>query len=87
MKRTIIFEAEVKLGDKKVDFRIYKVEGDDVITHYEFDFNPQVRDIKQNGFHVGESMMGTTLDELLFRFQNYKKEFTHIVEERNNSNF
>lgn len=87
MKRTILFEAKVTLGDRIVDFRIYKNEGEDIVTHYSYDFNPRVRDKEQMGFHVGETMYAETLEHLLSRFHIYQSEFTTIVEERPNPNF
>lgn len=87
MKRTILFEAKVTLGDRIVDFRIYKNEGEDIVTHYSYDFNPQVRDKEQMDFHLGEIMDAETLEHLLSRFHIYQSEFTTIVEERPNPSF
>ena len=87
MNKKVLFEGKVTLGDRVVDFRIYKNEGDDVLTHYSYDFNPQVRDKEQCGFHVGEIMCAETLEHLLFRFKTYQSEFTTIIEERPNPYF
>lgn len=87
MKRTILFEAKVTLGDRIVDFRIYKNEGEDIVAHYSYDFNPQVRDKEQMDFHLGEFMDAETLEHLLSRFHIYQSEFTTIVEERPNPSF
>lgn len=87
MNKKILFEGKVTLGDKVVDFRIYKNEGVNVLTHYSYDFNPRVRDKKQIDFHVGETMCAETLEHLLSRFKTYQSEFTTIIEERPNPNF
>lgn len=87
MNKKVLFEAKVTLGDRIVDFRIYENEGEDIVTHYSYDFNPQVRDKEQMDFHVGETMYAETLEHLLSRFHTYQSEFTTIVEERPNTNF
>lgn len=87
MNKKVLFEGKVTLGDRIVDFRIYKNEGDDVLNHYSYDFNPQVSDKEQIDFHIRETMCAETLERLLFRFQIYQSEFTTIVEERPNPNF
>lgn len=87
MNKKVLFEGKVTLGDRVVDFRIYKNEGENIKTHYSYDFNPQVRDKEQIGFHVGEIMCAETLEHLLSRFHTYQSEFTTIVEERPNTNF
>lgn len=87
MNKKVLFEGKVTLGDRVVDFRIYKNEGVYIKTHYSYDFNPQVRDKEQIDFHVGETMCAETLEHLLSRFKTYQSEFTTIIEERPNSNF
>lgn len=87
MNKKVLFEGKVTLGDRVVDFRIYKNEGVDIKTHYSYDFNPQVRDKEQIDFHVGETMCVETLEHSLSRFKTYQSEFTTIIEERPNPNF
>ena len=87
MNKKVLFEGKVTLGDRVVDFRIYKNEEDDII-YYSFETNPQVRNEDQSAFHVGETTRAKTLEHLLSRFSDtYQKEFTTIVEERPNLNF
>ena len=88
MNKKVLFEGKVTLGDRVVDFRIYKNEGEDIKTHYSFETNPQVRNEDQLDFHLGETTRAMTLEDLLSRFSDtYQKEFTTIVEERPNHNF
>lgn len=88
MKKNVIFEGKVFLGDQEVDFRIYKVDGDkNMPTHFEYGFNPQVKDEHQVCFHLGESLRDKDLENLLYKFKNYKNEFTHVVEKQINPNF
>lgn len=87
MERTIIFEGKVTLADKLVDFRIYKNEEDGNIT-YSYEVNPEVRDANQGGFHRGKTLRANNLEDLLFQFRNvFQKEFTEIVETRENENY
>ena len=82
MNKKVLFEGKVTLGDRVVDFRIYKNEGEDIKTHYSFETNPQVRNEDQLDFHLGETTCAIS------RFSDtYQKEFTTIVEERPNLNF
>ena len=85
MARTILFEGKVTLADKLVDFRIYKDEEESI--SYSYEVNPQVRDASQGGFHVGEIQRADNLERLLFRFNQFQKEFSKIVEARENKNF
>ena len=89
MNKRVLFEGKVTLGDRVVDFRIYKNEEGDINPYYSYDFNPQVRDKKQATFHIdGQTLRAMTLEDLLHRFSfTYQKEFTTIVEERPNPNF
>ena len=87
MKRTILFEGKVTLANQLVDFRIYKNEGDSIITHYSFDVNPEVKDVKQADFHNGETKRAEDLEHLLSRFRIFQSEFTQIVDTRENTCF
>lgn len=86
MNRTILFEGKVALADKLVDFRIYKNE-EDVNCIYSYEVNPEVRDARQGGFHVGGTQRADSLERLLFRFNQFRKEFSKIDETRENKNF
>lgn len=85
MARIILFEGKVTLGDRLVDFRIYK-DNEDVLP-YSFDVDPEVRDESQTGFHRGETQRADDLERLFSRFKLFKSEFIKIVEERKNENF
>ena len=87
MNRQILFEGKVTLGDQLVDFRIYKNMEEDIITHYSFEINPEVRDVNQAGFHNGDTQRGEDLEGLLFRFRQFQGEFSKIVETRKNENY
>ncbi len=86
MERTILFEGKVTLADKLVDFRIYKDDEEGSIS-YSYDVNPQVRDASQGGFHVGEIQRADNLERLLFRFNQFQKEFSKIVDMRFNRDY
>lgn len=86
MARTILFEGKVTLADKLVDFRIYKNE-EEGNSFYSYEINPEVRDASQGGFHVGEIQRADNLERLLSRFKQFEKEFSKIVEARENKNF
>ena len=87
MNRRVLFEGKVTLGNRIVDFRIYKNEDDDII-YYSFETNPLVRNEDQLDFHLGETTRAKTLEHLLSHFSDtYQKDFTTIVEERPNPNF
>ena len=86
MKKSILFEGKVQLGGQLVDFRIYKNEDEDII-YYSYDVNPEVRDENQMDFHNGETKRAIDLETLLFRFNMFQKEFTKIVEQRDNKSF
>lgn len=85
----IIFEGKVVLAGRTVDFRIFEEFDDEgLFMYYSYATNPQLRDKKQADFHDGDTLKARKLDELLFQFmESYKKEFTEIIEERENPNF
>lgn len=87
MAKIILFEGKVALAGMLVDFRIYKHNDEEVPTYYSFDVNPEVRDVKQAGFHNGGTKMAQDLDTLLFRFKNFQGNFTQIVETQINPDF
>lgn len=87
MAKTILFEGKVMLGDKLVDFRIYKNEDKDIMTLYSFEINPEVRDEKQIGYHTGTIQRATTLERLFSQFREFQSEFKKIIESRLNENF
>ncbi len=87
MDRTIIFEGKVTLANQLVDFRIYKNTGVDIIDHYSFEINPEVRDASQADFHRGEIQRAETIEKLFSRFKMFQLEFTNIVEQRENTEF
>jgi len=86
MEKHILFEGKVLLAGRLVDFRIYKNEDTD-ITFYSYDVDPEVRDVSQADYHNGEIKRAKDLETLLSRFNMLKKEFTKIVEQRENVNF
>lgn len=86
MEKHILFEGKVLLAGELVDFRIYKNVDEDCV-YYSYDVNPEVRDETQIGFHNGATKRAHDLEELLFRFNIFQKEFTNIVERRENENF
>lgn len=86
MEKKILFEGKVQLAEQLVDFRIYKnVDAD--IVYYSFDVNPEVKDITQADYHNGETKRAKDLETLLFRFNLFQKEFTKIIEMRENKSF
>ena len=86
MEKRILFEGKVQLAEELVDFRIYKNVDEDCV-YYSYDVNPEVRDKTQIGFHKGATKRAHDLEKLLFRFNIFQKEFTNIVERRENENF
>lgn len=87
MDRIILSSGKMQLGDCQVDMHIYYNFGDGVRPHYSFDINPQVRDEHQLTFHIGETMMAFSLENLISQMEVYKSEFHHIVELRDNDMF
>ncbi len=77
----------MQLGDCQVDMHIYYNYGGGVRPHYSFDINPQVRDEHQPTFHIGETMMAFTLEDLMAHMELYQRDFRHIVEQRDNGMF
>lgn len=86
MEKKILFEGKVLLAGQLVDFRIYKNQDVDAI-YYSYDVNPEVRDASQADYHNGETKRANDLETLLFRFNSFQKEFTKIVEQRENMDF
>ena len=86
MEKKILFEGKVLLAGQLVDFRIYK-NADADFTYYSYDVNPEVRDETQADFHNGEIKRAKDLETLLFRFNMFQKEFSKIVEQRENESF
>lgn len=87
MEKTIIFEGKVTLAEMLVDFRIYRNE-DEGMKYYSYEVNPEVRDASQGDFHRGETLRANKLEDLLFQFKSvFQKQFTRIVETRENKNF
>lgn len=86
MEKKILFEGKVLLAEQLVDFRIYKNE-DAGITYYSYDVNPEVRDASQADYHNGEIKRAKDLERLFSRFNLFQKEFTKIVEQRENKDF
>ena len=86
MEKQILFEGKVQLAGQLVDFRIYKnVDAD--LTYYSYDVNPEVRDKTQADYHNGEIKRAKDLETLLSRFNMFQKEFSKIVEQRENESF
>ena len=85
MNRDILFEGKVTLGDRLVDFRIYKNNEDP--SYYSFEVNPEVRDEMQAGFYRGGIQRSDDLEGLLSHLNLFKREFTTIIEERENTDF
>lgn len=86
MEKKILFEGKVLLAGQLVDFRIYKNE-DAGNAYYSYDINPEVRDASQVGYHNGETMRAKDLERLFSKFNLFQKEFTKIVEQRENKYF
>lgn len=86
MNRQILFEGKVILANMLVDFRIYKNE-DGNSTCYSYEINPEVKDVNQIGYHRGEIQRAADLATLLFRFNEFKKEFSEIDSMRFNKHF
>ena len=86
MEKQILFEGKVQLAGQLVDFRIYK-NVDANLTYYSYDVHPEVRDESQAGYHNGEIKRAKDLETLLFRFNMFQKEFSKIVDQRENESF
>lgn len=86
MEKIILFEGKVQLAGQLVDFRIYKNEDEDIV-YYSYDVNPEVRDETQADYHNGEIKRAKDLETLLSRFNMFQKEFTKIVDHRDNKSF
>lgn len=87
--RKVIFEGKTQVAQKWVDLKIYKV-CDDVtkdFCYYEWDTNPYLVDKNQMGVHRGEINLGHTLEEILFRIEEYKNEIRDVKEVVANPNF
>lgn len=89
MERIVIFEGKVTLADRLVDFRIYKhSDKENGMEYYSYATNPWLRNRDQGVFHLGETLRSDTLSGLLYRFMSvYRKEFTDIEEEKENTDF
>ena len=87
MKKQIVFEGKVTIASQLVDFRIYNNTGADIVPHYSFEINPEVRDASQVDFYRGAIQRAEKLKDLLFQFHNYQGMFSTIVEMRFNTNF
>lgn len=87
--KQILFEGKVTLADRLVDFRIFKeFDEEGNFLYYSYATNPQLRDKNQMDFHSGQTLRDPNLEELLFKFEHcYKREFSEIVEERENPDY
>ena len=87
MDKEILLEGTTVICGETVDFKVTRNTGDDVKTHYEWDINPYLVDVNQMGPHRGEVNRGVTLDELYYRFNQYRNEIKVIREKVPNPNF
>ncbi len=87
MKNTIIFEGKVTIAEQLVDFRIYKNEGEDIVSYYSFEINPEVKDVSQATFYNGAIQRNENLADLLFQFRQFQGMFSKIVDMRFNSHY
>ena len=87
MNRQILFEGKVTLADQLVNFRIYKNEGDEIVTHYSFEINPEVKDANRTGYHTGDIQRTTSLEQLLSQFRQFQSEIKNVGDMRFNKLF
>lgn len=82
-----IFKGKTTICGQDFDLKFYKVDDEDVKPHYEWEVNPCPVDVNQADKHHGEINKAETLEELLFRLDEFKKEIHQIKRVENNPHF
>ena len=87
MTRTILFEGKVTIAGQLVDFRIYKNQGSEIIPHYSFEINPEIKDVDQIDYYRGGIQMAEDLESLFAHFEEFRGLIKQIDTTRINTLF